>query len=493
MNPSASTASSRPRGSAGTKRKAASGGGGKPAVTGSSGKRPKKSGGGGGIDTVKTAKSETVNKAKGSKAGKAGAKKTSPAKAITMNMMADGAGKTSGARKHTKHRKTPAASIKDGSDGENVASGKEAAGRGKGSSPKPKGKAKANKKSVSSNDGGSAVGTKNNQGGKQAGKCTTSSSGSSQLNSGGGSIKKESGDINSRHDIPSSGTANGHLKKKNTIGGGSGGSGNGTMTKSTTKTTKKKDKEKKKTKPKTVLSVKPVVIAPPVVVQKEVPDHHVISNRRAAVLARTFAKETKEAQKDFEEAVAAAERSRVVREQRLKASSSPRGLRHSRPSHSAASAGAVKPTDGASPIPVVSATSGTPGVPKGGTRWPDFGFGGQSWGLGPFYRQEQSEVELGECSGGGAVPTAKESTPAATATMVSSVPARPRRAPKEMRRARVGAGEALNLGEEATFREWLARLRAVQVCHGKQREQHASGDYGFCHCGIEKCLQRFNV
>lgn len=484
MNPSASTAASSPRGSAGTKRKAASGGGGKSAVAGSGGKRPKKSGEGGGANTVKTTKVEAVNAKKGSKAGTAGDKKTSPAKTNRKNPKAEGAGKRAGAGKKT-HRKTPAASSKkhgSSGDGKSAARGKEAAGRGRVSSPKPKGKTKADKNSSSKKSGESVTGTKNSQGGKKAGKHASSSSGMSQVKSDGGSIKKKTGDIKSSS---SDGAADGDRKKKKSI---AGGSGSGSITKSSTKAAKTKDNEvKKKTKRlRTVSAIKPVAIAPPVVVQKEVPDHHVISNRRAAVLARTFAKETKEAQKDFEEAVAAAERSRVAREQRLKASSSLR---------SAACAAAVKPSDGtgtgAGQKPVVSATSGTPGVAsKGGTRWPELGFGGQPWGLS-LYRQEQWEgretygssestrdkepedAELEEGSVRGGVPRPMESAGAAAATVVSGVPARPRRSLKEMRRARVEAGEALDLGEEITFRKWLTRLRAVQVCRWKRRMKRA--------------------
>lgn len=550
MNPSAATVPASPRGSAGTKRKASSGSGSGSGVGGSGGKRPKKGDEGGSVGTVKTTRSEAgkpVNAKKGSKAGKAGDyNKTSPAKANTKkNKMADGGGKSSGAGKQRKDGKTAAASSKkhgSSGGGENVASGKEAAARGKLSSLKPKGKAKADKILTPKKNGASATGIKNNQGGKNAEKHAIRNSGLSPLNSGGGSTKEESGNIKSRQGMPSGGAGNGHRKKKTSSDGGSGGGASG---RSSTKTAEKKgreDEKKKTKKPRTGPSIKPVVIAPPVVVQREVPEHHVISNRRAAVLARTFAKETKEAQKDFEEAVAAAERSRVVREQRLKASSSPRGLRHSPPPQGAASAATVKPTGGAGgatggPIAVVSAASATPALPvKGGGRWPELGFGGQPWGLGPFYRQEEFEgrdasassgstrdrnsslstpppsrsfssgggvfgptrwirpgeqpesrfsqahleenfedVELEEVSGSGSgrVPKGVEPAAAEAAAVVSGVPARPRRAPKEMRRARVGAGEALDLGEEATFREWLARLRSVQVCRGNRGAKRA--------------------
>lgn len=480
MNPSVATTPSSPRGSAGTKRKAASGGGGKSGDAGSGGKRSKKSGEGGGVDTVKATKIGAVHAKKCGKAGKAG-DKNNRAKASTKAKTADGGGKTAGAGKKSKDGKTPASSKKHGSsgDGKNATSGKEGADGGKTMSPTPKSKAKTVKKSAPEKNGGVAVGTKNVQGGKKAGKHAMGSSGLSQLNSGDRSIKMESGDIKFRQGKHSGGTANGN-RKKGSIGGGSGG-GSG-------KKRAKKDREdKKRTKISTVSSIKPVTIAPPVVVQKEVPDHHVISNRRAVVLARTFAKETKEAQKDFEEAVAAAERSRIVREQRRKASSSPRGVRHPPSLDIAAYAAAVKPTGGTrgaaggAPKTVVSSTLRTPGFPvKGGARWPELGFGGHSWGLGPFYRHDELEerdayassgltrgkkpegVELEETSGNVVVP--ESTAAAAAAAVVIGVPTRPRRTPKEMHRARVGAGEAVDLGGEAASRAWLARLRAVQVC-----------------------------
>lgn len=319
-----------------------------------------------------------------------------------------------------------------------------------------------------------------------------------------------------------------------------------------------------------VVTIKAVVIPPPVAIRREIPGHHVVSSRRKAVLARTLEKETQEAQRDFEEAVAAAERSRVAREQRLKASA--RRAQSARSSEvaaaAAAAAKAVKAvkasgcsSDGVRPgskksgsaktlTATATTTNGDSGFVKGEEKCPDLGFGGQPWGLGPF--------SCGECErtsnvgGGGSEgvgdgsfickndgdspapqhdrgnnallrePTAEQGAPAgaggplpalactepgeawaqgggfsgaqadATAAVKGACsgvddPSAGNRVEKErgetsggatagvargkahrelkvMRRARVEAGEAVDLGDEAAFRQWLARLRDVEVC-----------------------------
>ncbi|CAM9569635.1 unnamed protein product, partial [Scytosiphon promiscuus] len=558
MNPSAAAAPASLGGSAAKKRKAGALGGGE--GTGAEGKRAKKvgdKGGGGGIVKAKMVKGGVKGAGKAGKVPGDVGKASPPAKPkkIKKEGQRDVAG--GGSKKTAGDKKAPksTASVSEqhgngfGGGGKKAAVGKaEGAGRDKASSPKIKGNVKVGKVKLGKvklgkvpavkADGGSNAVAKNSGGG---GKLNFESrSGSpAQAKDVGGGLKRP---------IGSNGTAAAAAAAENG-GGRTNGSNKG-------KKKKKKGGSEKQEKPKAKkpFAVKPVVIAPPVVVQKAVPEHHVISNRRAVVLARTFAKETEEAQKDFQDAVAAAERSRIARKHRAKSSSSPRGVNKKGKGAAAAAAkgrgpggvaraGGRKPSGGAASSATVDSPRRTAGVAPGdppgpapsdataaantGERWPDLGFVGQPWGHGPFHREMDSgghaddddddeddkaspscarpgEVvasakspffsrlapsgigwsvggQAGATAGlpgefqksgegvqgggrlpGGVLSPAAAAAAAAAAALGVGVSSRPRRAPKEMRRARVDAGEAVDLGEEAAFRAWLTRLRAVQ-------------------------------
>lgn len=222
------------------------------------------------------------------------------------------------------------------------------------------------------------------------------------------------------------------------------------------------------------VGIKPVIPPRPVVVRREVPKHHVISNRRAAVLARTFEKEKEEARKEYEEQVAAAERSRAAAEKRRKAS-----LRHRSnemldegekvagvTTLSSPAGGTVTSTDD------VTATSGGqgPSSKSGGERWPSLGFAGKPWGLGPFLREVETEPGYSRARGEGDDEASSERVTdvegeeAMSGASVAVKMSRVYRARKVMmHRAKVEDGEAVDLGDEEAFQAWLARLRAVEV------------------------------
>lgn len=489
MDPSAGHVTGSSGGPAGKKRKAVPVGDGSEKIGGGSGgKRAKKGGDGDGVEKARTKKDSDKRLGDGKTGTAGGENKAAPTKAKSKTA---GDGTNVNATGNRKKDGKLAAISKKHRSGEKVATeAKEAAG--KSSSPSRKSKTKTGKMLASKAVGGGETGLKSNSGGKKAGEPASRSNGSSQLKSGGGK--------SSQTEALGNGSSTGRSS--------SGGS-------TSSKTKHKNDKKATKKKPRMGLSIKPTVIPPPVVVQREVPEHHVISNRRAVVLARTFAKETEEAQKDFEEAVAAAERSRVAREQRLKASSSPRSLPRPPAYPGASSSTAAKPVGGAGGN-VNDATTAAAAVSSGPGRrsvWPDLGFGGQPWGLGPFYREEVTEggdtsasfgptmdrelspspsctsfaeggsshsrrpgeqgkpghidahgqgcvVELGVTrqSDGSAA-----RSPVGAASAAAATPIKPPRALKEIRRARVDAGEAVDLGEDAAFRNWLGRLRAIQV------------------------------
>ncbi|CBJ27768.1 hypothetical protein Esi_0084_0075 [Ectocarpus siliculosus] len=485
MNPSAGHVTGPSGGPAGKKRKAVPGGGGSEKTGGrSSGKRAKKGGDGDGIEKARSKKDSDKKLGDGKTGTAGGENKAGPTKAKTKTAGDGTNANATGNRK--KDGKTVAFISKKHRSGEKIANGaKEAAV--KISSPSRKSKTKTGKMRAV---GGCETGSKSKAGGKKAGEPDIRSNGSSQLKSAGGKSSKAEA-----------------LGNGSSTGRSSGG---GTTS---SKTKHHSDKKVTKKKPRMGLSIKPTVIPPPVVVQREVPDHHVISNRRAVVLARTFAKETEEAQKNFEEAVAAAERSRVAREQRLKTSSS-RVLPRPPASQGAASSYAAKSVGGgggSANDPTATATAVSSG-PGRRCVWPDLGFGGQPWGLGPFYREAEAEgggssasldptidrkpslspscasfaeggsshsrkpgkqgklehidghaqgcvAELGETRQGDG---SAARSPVGAASASAEIPTKPPRALREVRRARVDAGEAVDLGEDAAFRKWLGRLRAIQ-------------------------------
>eukprot|EP00752_Nemacystus_decipiens_P004810 g4377.t1 len=451
MNPSAAAPPAPPSTPpAGKKRKATSASGSKSATAGPGGKRAKIGGDGGSTKTTGVVKKPDAKKSGDGKSVKARAAdgdkiRSGTAKANAKeNKAADGGGGGGGGGATPKKDKKPAGG---GAKKAGVAGKPVAAARRK-LPPKQNGKTKPGTTPAQHKTSTGEIGKRDNGG------------------SGGGGGGRNSG---------------------RSGGGGSGGGG---------KTAGKEVKKPKK--PKKPSSIKPVAIPPPVVVQREVPEHHVISSRRAAVLARTFAKETEEAQKDFEEAVAAAERSRLARQQRRKSSSSPRGGSVSRQPPPSSSQGAA-PTAPSAPAATAEAgnleNGGHPAadesthgeVAGAAERWPDLGFGGQPWGLGPFVRdpvgpgRDASAVWASRANGtassgyAGLAGTEEggqdgdeegeqgegdgEESVAATAAGVAESLRRPL---KEMRRARVEHGQAVDLGEEPSFRKWLARLRAVQ-------------------------------
>ncbi|CAN0084640.1 unnamed protein product, partial [Ectocarpus sp. 13 AM-2016] len=480
MNPSAGHVTG--RGPAGKKRKAVPGGGGSEKNGGGSGgKRAKKGGDGDGVEKARSKKDSDKKLVDGKTVTPGGENKAAPTKAKTKTAGDGTNANATGNRK--KDGKTVAAISKKHRSGEKIAN--EAAG--KSSSPSRKSKTKTGKMRAVR---GCETGSRSTAGGRKTGEPDIRSNASSQLKSAGGK--------SSQAEALGNGSSTGRS------------SGGGTTS---SKIKHSSDKKTTKKKPRMGLTIKPTVIPPPVVVQREVPEHHVISNRRAVVLARTFAKETEEAQKDFEEAVAAAERSRVAREQRLKASS-PRVLPRPPASQGAASSYAARSVGGGGgsaddpTAPAIAVSSG----PGRRCEWPDLGFGGRPWGLGPFYREEDAEggdssasldptmdrepspspscasfaeggsshsrkpgeqgkleqidahaqgcvAELGETRQGDG---RAARSPVGAASASAAIPTTPPRALKEVRRARVDAGEAVDLGEDAAFRKWLGRLRAVQ-------------------------------
>lgn len=219
------------------------------------------------------------------------------------------------------------------------------------------------------------------------------------------------------------------------------------------------------------VGTKPAVVPPrPVVVRREVPKHHVISNRRAAVLARTFEKEQEDARKEYEEQVAAVERSRVAAEKRRKASIRHRSNEmldeHEKIADVASLSSHARET--VASVDDVTAVSGgqCSSSKSGGDRWPSLGFGGKPWGLGPFLREvetehgEGDEEDLSE-----RVTGVKEEEAMSGESVAVKMPRALRAREVMMHRAKVEAGESVYLGDEEAFRAWLARLRAAEVRH----------------------------
>lgn len=275
---------------------------------------------------------------------------------------------------------------------------------------------------------------------------------------GVGKGKRKSGGLEEKSKVKAKGKGKAEIKTKKL---GKDDSGAVKVQGKTGAVSKGEAKAKKRVR---TVGVKPVVIPPrPLVVRREVPKHHVISNRRAAVLARTFEKEQEEARKEYEEQVAAAERSRVAAEKRRKASIRHRSsneMLDEREKIADVTSPARETVASADDVTEVSGVQCSSSK-SGGERWPSLGFAGKPWGLGPFLREV--ETERGEGDGEALSERVTDVKEGEIMSGAVKMPRAHRARVVMMHRAKVEIGESVYLGDEEAFRAWLARLRAAEV------------------------------